>query len=148
VKRTGGWPRKKRLQARAALNRGAELTRTAMKPKPARKDPLEDQARALVSQRSGGRCEICGSRPASNFHHRQNRSASGVWSAENGMALCGSGTTFCHGFVTGNPRRAREQGWSVPSWADPARIPAWIFGREFVLLTPTGDYATLEDEVA
>lgn len=148
MKRDGFLPRRKRLKNKAALNRQSELTRTALKPKPARKDPAEEQARALVSQRSGGRCEICGTRPATNFHHRQNRSASGGWSAANGMALCGSGTTGCHGYVTEHPLRAREQGWSVPSWADPARTPVWIFGREFVLLTANGDYATTEDEVA
>lgn len=144
----GALPRRTRLKNRGALNRQSELARTAMKAKPTRRDPAEEQARALVSQRSGGRCEACGVKRASNWHHRKPRSAGGVWSADNGMDLCGSGSTGCHGWITEHPKGAREQGWSVPSWADPARTPVWIFGREFVLLTANGDYTTTEEEVA
>ena len=61
------------------------------------------------------------------------------------MALCGSGTTGCHGHITSHPKLAREQGWSVPSWADPATTLVWIYGREYVLLTPGGDYTTQEE---
>ena len=140
MKRGGPLQRRTRLQNRGTLNRASELARTAMKVVRSKKDPAEARARELVAQRAGGRCEVCGVRPASNWHHRRPRSAGGGWSAENGMALCGSGSTGCHGEITENPRRAREQGWSVPSWADPATTPVWIYGREFVLLTAGGDY--------
>lgn len=144
MKRGGPLPRRKRLQARAALNRAAELTRSAMKATSPKRDPAEAAARRVVRARSAGRCEVCGVRAATNFHHRLNRSGGGRWDATNGLDLCGSGTTGCHGEITTNPKRAREQGWSVPSYADPARTPTWIYGREFVLLTPHGTYENEE----
>jgi hypothetical protein len=36
----------------------------------------------------------------------------------------------------------------VPSWADPANVPVWIAGREFVFLTTTGNYETKDGEAA
>jgi hypothetical protein len=59
------------------------------------------------------------------MHHR--RGAGRVWSVENVVDLCGSGTTGCHGFVTERRhhegRTCYELGWLVHSWDDPAEIP-------------------------
>lgn len=125
--------------------RQSAVSRTAMKPKPAKRDPAEVKARAIVKARSGGMCEVCGGKPSTNWHHRQNRSVGGRWDAANGLAVCGTGTTGCHGYITTNPQAAREQGWSVPSHLDPARTPAWIARRGFVLLNSVGDYITDEE---
>jgi hypothetical protein len=123
---------------RGALQRGAAISRAAAKPKPPKRDPAEAKARAVVAARSGGLCERCGRAPATNWHHRQGRSAGGVWSPENGLHLCGSGTTGCHGEVTVNPRISYERGWSVRSTADPAAEPVWLAGRGWHYLDADG----------
>lgn len=133
---------------RGALLRQSEISRKAATPKPVKRDPAEAKARTVVRARSEGRCEVCGRAPASNWHHRQNRSGGGRWDAANGLAVCGTGSTGCHGHITTNPRVAREQGWSVPSYADPARTQVWIARRGFVLLNNVGDYITDEDTAA
>src|SRR5690606_39263311 len=92
-----------------------------------------------------------------NFDHRKNRSQGGLWSASNGQLMCGSGTVGCHGHVTQNPAEALREGWSVPSWADPASWPAarWfrgehgIFTRGFVLYDDEGRFREITaDEAA
>lgn len=98
----------------------------------------EKTARARVAQRSGGVCEVCGSAQATNFHHRQNASQGGKWLPSNGLHLCGSGTTGCHGRVTANPVWARKHGWSVPSWDDPRKIAIRLFAHGLVLLDDQG----------
>lgn len=106
----------------------------------------EKQAREIVYERSGGVCEICASARAVNFHHRQARGRGkvGAWTPSNGLHLCGSGSTGCHGHVTTHPAVSREQGWSVPSWRNPADVPVWIARRGWVLLTDTGSIEDLE----
>lgn len=83
----------------------------------------EKDARLLVRQRSGGICEVCGVRPATNFQHRKNRSQGGTWSAANGLDVCGSGTTGCHGAIHHSPKNAYAAGWSVHSTGDEATVP-------------------------
>lgn len=110
----------------------------------------ERAAKRLVRARSGGWCEtripgVCLGR-AANFHHRQNRSQGGQWTAPNGLDLCGSGTTGCHGAVTNtNGRRVEyeDNGWIVPHGLDPATVPVLIHnattGHDWVLLDYQGD---------
>ena len=91
----------------------------------------EHQARALVRARSEGWCEvripdICRGR-ATNFQHRKNRSANGGWSPANGIDICGSGTTGCHGYIHANPAEATRWGWTVKSWDDPAITPVLLW---------------------
>jgi hypothetical protein len=100
----------------------------------------EHQARKVVKIRSEGRCEICWIAPATDMHHRKNRSQGGTWTAENLMHLC----HIHHMHITVNPRTAREQGWTVPPYADPATTPVWVTGRGFVFLTADGNYETEE----
>jgi len=83
----------------------------------------EQTARRLVRERSGGICEVCGEQRATNFQHRKNRSQGGRWSAANGLDVCGSGTTGCHGDIHSSPTKAYAAGWSVQSWADEAKVP-------------------------
>jgi hypothetical protein len=108
----------------------------------------ERKARELLYQRSSHVCELCSSRRGTNAHHRKPRSLGGLWTPSNLLHLCGSGSTGCHGYVTTNPQIAREQGWSVPSWADPARTPVWIAWREFVFLDDHGNYQNEDGEAA
>lgn len=100
----------------------------------------ERAARKIVRERADGRCEVCSSARGTDMHHRRNRSQGGRWTPENLMLLCHSH----HMWITVNPKQSREQGWSVPSWADPATTLVWIYGREYVHLTTGGDYTTKE----
>ncbi len=85
----------------------------------------ERVARDIVNGRDEGICVRCRRAGVpTNWDHRQNRSQLGRWRAANGQLLCGSGTTGCHGWKTSNPKAATEEGYSVPSWVDPAEWPA------------------------
>lgn len=88
----------------------------------------ETTARKILYARSERVCERCGRRRATNAHHR--RAAGRVWSAENLLDLCGSGTTGCHGFVTDQEvALSREYGWVVLSGHDPLWTPTLVSTR-------------------
>jgi len=108
----------------------------------------EKKARALVYARSGGICEVCSRARATNWHHRKNQGQGGLWCPTNGLHVCGSGTTGCHGHITLHPAVSREQGWSVPSWNDPADTPVWLALRGWVYLQADGSVVPTERNVA
>lgn len=94
--------------------------------------------RELTRQRADdGMCEVCGIRPATNMHHRKNRSQGGRDTAANLLAVCGTGTTGCHGYITEHPAEAYDKGWSVRRAFDPADVPVYRVG-EWVVLTESG----------
>lgn len=99
--------------------------------------------RQIILARAGGYCERRGcTAPASNIHHRRARGMGGdrrpeTSSASNGVALCGSGTQGCHGWVEAHPNEARELGLRVHRNHDPAEIPVYL-RRGWVLLTDDG----------
>lgn len=65
-------------------------------------DDIPPAIRAAVSKRSGGICEVCHRRPATDKHHRKYRSRSGLHLVENLLDLCGPGNVFgCHGDAHG-----------------------------------------------
>jgi hypothetical protein len=104
---------------------------------------VEQIARRLVRERSGGMCEVCGVRPATNFQHRKNRSQGGQWSAANGLDVCGSGTTGCHGFIHANPAKSYAAGWSVKGAFDESSMPVRT-NRGLVLLDAEGGYEAVQ----
>lgn len=128
--------------------RASRLARKPMQRARARVTPEEREARAVVAARSGGTCEVCRRAPATNWHHRRNRSQQGAWCASNGLHVCGSGTTGCHGHISLNPAVAYERGWSVRSTADPSRMPVWLANRGWCLLTADGGIAPIERKAA
>ena len=74
-------------------------------------------------------CERCG-RPATNVHHRRPRGMGGtkdptIHDPSNLVALCGSGTTGCHGWIESNRAQARWEGWLISrhDTRSPADIP-------------------------
>lgn len=71
------------------------------------------RSQEIVLERSGGVCEVrlpgCLGR-ARNTHHVLPRSAGGTDDPENLLALCGSGTTGCHGWLHAHPEEARKMG--------------------------------------
>lgn len=79
----------------------------------------------VVKERSKGICECCGNSLGTNMHHRKNRSQGGLWSPDNLLHLCGSGTAGCHGYITEHPAESYAHGWSVKSGNGmvPEKIP-------------------------
>jgi hypothetical protein len=70
------------------------------------------------------------------MHHRKKRSQGGDWSPENIVAVCGHGTTGCHGWIEHNPEAAHATGWHVKPWENPAEIPVQpLYLRERTRLT-------------
>lgn len=69
------------------------------------------------------------------MHHRLKRGQGGGWEPENIVAVCGSGTTGCHGWIEANPKAAGRQGFHVQPWLNPAdtwilyRLSAWALLR-------------------
>jgi HNH endonuclease len=104
----------------------------------------EKKARALLYERSNRACEMCDRAPATEAHHRKNRSQGGRWSPENLIHVCHS----CHVHVTTNPAAAREQGWAVGRNFTPAEVPVWIAGRGRVLLDASGGVTPTEKRAA
>lgn len=79
----------------------------------------------IATIRDNDVCQRC-RRPGRVVHrdHRQNRRR-GNTVASNLQLLC---AIECHPWKTAHPRDAVADGWSVPSWADPAEWPArrWL----------------------
>jgi hypothetical protein len=90
-----------------------------------------------VRARSGGACEGCHAREASEMHHRRFRSRGGQHTAANLLHLCGWGNhTGCHGIA--HSQAGHDKGWSVNSWADPAATPIEHAVHGLVLLDDDG----------
>ena len=116
----------KPLERRTPLKPGGGLARVplqtrrapASRPKPARRDPGEVNARRVVTARSRGLCEACGA-PATDWAHRIARSQGGPWAASNGVHLC----RRCHAACHAAPLQAIEVGLILRSWQDPRTVP-------------------------
>jgi hypothetical protein len=87
----------------------------------------ETKCREIVSARSHGICERCGTARADSKHHRVKRRI-GKWEPSNIVDLCGTGTTGCHGFVENpaafgaDPDAAHAEGWALRSDEDPRAV--------------------------
>jgi hypothetical protein len=89
--------------------------------------------RQTILDRDNDRCQRCWVHVAASsvgysLQHRIARGMGGtddpaINRAGNGIVLCGSGTTGCHGWVEAHPVEAARAGWSVESWADPTSVP-------------------------
>jgi hypothetical protein len=55
------------------------------------------------------------------------------------IALCGSGTTGCHGWVESNRSLAIEQGLIVRRGGDPETIPFMDINNQWWLINHSGD---------
>lgn len=85
--------------------------------------------RAMILTRAGGRCEKCGG-PLNihSLHHRRPRGMGGtrnpaLSAASNFLALCGTGTTGCHGWVESNRTVAYLRGLLLRTGSDPTTTP-------------------------
>lgn len=138
----------KPLRRRSALRPGGPLKRRTPIRRPRLRtvravvSAAERVGRKVVKARSGGLCECCGMRRATDWQHRKNRSQGGDWSASNGLAAC----RLCHRWIHDNPRAARARGWSVLSGLNPAEIPvrrrvdAWVLLADDGQLVPVLHY--------
>jgi hypothetical protein len=131
--------RKSKLVTKTGLARNGKPLR-AKKPAKPGAAAQENRARELVYARSLGMCEIqldgC-TQLASDWHHRQNRSQLGKWTASNGLHLC----RHCHSKVTdtqGNRRFYEQRGWIVRSGVDPAEVPVVLWPCGLVYLQDDG----------
>lgn len=110
--------------------------------------PLRLGGRALterndkIDARETQRCARCGVFITNNGsrHHRKLKSRGGGDEVSNGVLLCGSGTTGCHGWAHANPTTARLGGFIVASHEDPRDVPILhaIHGR--ILLDDDGGW--------
>jgi hypothetical protein len=112
-------------------------------PKPVLPLRLSGRALALrnerIDRRDRERCAWCGVPIfGGSRHHRKFRSRRGGDEVSNGVLLCGSGTTGCHGWVHLYPSVARVEGFAVESWETPAEVPVRHFIYGWVLLDDEG----------
>lgn len=93
----------------------------------------ESTCRTIVSERSGGLCEvrfegICRG-VAESKHHRRKESQGGKWAASNIVDVCGHGTIGCHGHIEANPVQAKKRGLWLYSGQHPLMTPAMLSWR-------------------
>jgi hypothetical protein len=110
----------------------------------------EKEARAIVRERAFGICEvyipgICTGQ-VNTMHHRRKRSHGGKWAPSNLLALCGDGTTGCHGWIEGHPKLAQASGlWLMSGDGEPYARKVWMRtyndDKNWVLLDDAGGRA-------
>lgn len=130
--------RRTRLKAAGAAPSSSGPTkarrRTDTGPKRADKD--------IVFARFDGLCARCG-RPAESIQHRKPRQMGGrpepgINRLSNLVALCGDGTTKCHGEVESNRAQAREDGYLVRDALNPRLVQVRLWSGRRVYLDDEG----------
>lgn len=91
----------------------------------------EKSTRLAVHGRSGGICEYCLSRRATDMHHRVSRGVGGKWHPANIVHLC----RFCHGDATNMPAWAYNNGICLRRTQDPGGVPMIQRSGELLYLT-------------
>jgi hypothetical protein len=97
-----------------------------------------------VLERDHWSCVVCGGALHGqrgrdwSIHHRINRSQGGDNRLSNLIAVCGDGTSGCHGELGASPAKAREAGWSLRSTDVPAECVIAHSQHGFVRLTDDG----------
>ena len=82
-------------------------------------------------------CERCGGKsglPYVTLHHRKKKSHLPKhlrWEPSNCAALCGHGTTGCHGWVESHPSEAEVEGFHVRPWQELGE-PFLLHGQSWV----------------
>ena len=119
----------------------------------------EREAYELATDRDNNTCQRClrdCGMGVTSRDHRKGRGVGGLTTVANLQVLGGTGTTGCHGWATTHPKEALEDGWAVPSWADPLVWPArrWVRNQYgvtnlcWVLYTNDGRVILITDEEA
>jgi hypothetical protein len=81
-----------------AISKGEPRKRTKARRERQQRKITKD-VRAYVFVRENYTCRCCHLRPAESMHEIKPRSLRGDISKKNSIAVCGSGTTGCHGFL-------------------------------------------------
>lgn len=89
---------------------------------------IPTSTRKKVRRRDGDQCGRCGC-PGTEIQHRMRRREGGH-SPSNLALMCNT----CHRWAHANPEEARQAGWVVPTYADPADVPMLTFSG-WVLLS-------------
>ena len=107
--------------------------------------------RVLVLNRAKYRCEKCGVSLSESFyyslHHRTPRGMGGSREVRlnlpsNLVAICGSGTTGCHGWIESNRSVSEDAGWLVSRYQEVAEVPLQIWGVGWSYLNDEGEYSS------
>lgn len=101
--------------------------------------------RETIVTRDGSRCVRCGTgvgNVPSSVHHRKPRGMGGTRDPRssdlrNGVLLCGTGTTGCHGDIENDRAAAYDDGWLLRSYGDLDR-PMLALDGSLVHLYPDG----------
>lgn len=114
---------------------------------------MRPSTRLYILERDGYSCVACGVTVASpitykpwrqySIQHRKARGMGGsndpaVHAHENLIVLCGTGTTGCHGRAEREREWAREMGYAVAQWQNPADVPVYTFSFDWALPTEDG----------
>ena len=121
-----------------------------MPKKSRRKTGATDEVRMNVMVRANFRCERCGTSVQSipmSIHHRRPRAMGGTHRPEtnypsNLMALCGTGTSGCHGYLESNRTEAMDYGFIVPQYEIPSNVPVKTYTHGWVYLDDEGSFTT------
>lgn len=116
-----------------------------MKTKPIRLSGAKlTERNERIDQREQRKCARCGMAIWNNAsrHHRKFRSRRGGDEVSNGLLLCGSGTTDCHGWVHAHPVQARVSGFAVHTWENPRLVPVQHIMHGLVYLDDEGGFST------
>lgn len=127
------------------------LSRSPMKRTYRNTGPSSSTVEAVL-ERAGWSCEICnhmlGDRRGEDWslHHRRPRQMGGSrWVGinlpSNLLAVCGSGTTLCHGVIESHRSGAVAAGWLVLSRTDSATVAVLIHRDRWTYLTESGEYS-------
>lgn len=137
--------RRSRLQAKVGLKRRSPLRSKAEKKRRPKDTGPDRTTRDTVLMRDDWRCVACGRVVLHwpySIQHRQARGMGGtsdpaVNSPANLITLCGTATSpdGCHAWCEARHAEARDAGYWVPSWEDPAVIPVEhaLFGLVYLL---------------
>jgi hypothetical protein len=132
-----------------------EVETSQRAPKPTRTG-FAPVTRQIILERDRYACVRCGipvdtSSVGYSLQHRDNRGMGGTTDPSinlpsNGIVLCGSGTTGCHGWVESHPDEATGNGWAVLAWADPITVPV-RYRHGWYLLDRRGGMQVIADGI-
>lgn len=96
---------------------------------------IPEPIRAAVLARDEYMCARCSDGLRASWyslHHRRRRGAGGskmLHTMANLVALCGTGTSGCHGHIESNRRESYAIGWLVPNGVAPEQWPVFRHGQ-------------------
>jgi hypothetical protein len=108
------------------------------------------RVRRLVRDRAEGTCECCAIWLPPGYGQLQHRVARGMGgsrnpllgSAANGLLLCGTPASGCHGLAESRDEDMHQMGMWLRSYEDPLVVPVRLHGQADRWLTLDGDYST------